>query len=401
MSVLNSPRQPPRVAARDPHAVDLAWALGRARDWLLGPTPLVTNLALFVFATLGTVLWQISQHPDRLSLPGWVTVWGVLVAIHAAGVVAYGTLRAARSPRPGPVYYHAIPVEQRTAGRSAATSRTAAPAEPAAMARPSWEGALAPVTPFPTVRGGERSGTGLPAAPDQDDVTAVHHDAASAGPDGPSSRASALADVREVLASDQPLWRRWRRRTSASEDLTPLPADATDSWLSPFPGAPPVTRPAPAAPLFPEHSETSRWTGPADRAQVATVGQHWPAPQPARSAPTGETPRPAEGEQLPSLAAMLRSNNLTRLSDAPIRGSQTGAPSEPAPTPAPMPAPPTPLPRPSAMDAPRPKTVALFAAFGIGDDGNPAQPAGDDAETEPGSAAPSDRPRVRRPPDAR
>ena len=108
--------EPSRVP--DPHAIDLPWALGRARDWLLGPTPLIANLSLLVFATIGTVLWQISQDPDGLALPGWAIVWGVLVAVHAGIVVTWGTLHAWRTPRRRPVYYRDIPAEQRSSPRS-------------------------------------------------------------------------------------------------------------------------------------------------------------------------------------------------------------------------------------------------------------------------------------------
>lgn len=404
MSVLDSPRQAPRVA-RDPQAIDVPWALGRVRDWLLGPTPLVTNLALFVFATLGTVLWQISQHPDRLSLPGWVTVWGVLVAVHAGVVVSYGTLRAWRSPRRGPVYYHAIPPEQRSSARPGRSHQVASPplAAPVATARPTWNGVLAPVTPFPTLRASDRSGTDLPAAPDHDDVTAVHP-AGSNGPVWPASAAgdSALADARDVLASDQPLWRRWRRRPSSTPDSAPLPIGSADSWLSPFPGAPPVTRSRPSASWLPSTTGEAAPTGAVDTTRMTPPNDRWPTSQSPRWEPLDPPTRTADGDQLPSLAAMLRANNLTALSDAPITSGGPRPANDAAPTPTPMPAIPTPLTRRSGSTSPQPKTVALFAAFGIDGDGRPARTTSEDATTDTDTDdAPADRNRPARTPDSR
>ncbi len=380
MSATNSPRRSDRPSYQDPHAIDLSWAMGRARDWLLGPAPLIANLSLFLFAGLGVVLWRLSQNPDGFSLPGWVVVWGVLVAIHAGGVVAYGTLRAWRSPRRGPVYYDAIPPEERT------TSRRSAPAlrpTPVAVERPTWQGVLAPVTPFPTLGGRDRSGTSLPAAPDHADVSAVHQPAPdrSDGTDPfdgqwpvTAHRDSALADVRDVLASDQPLWRRWRRRTSDRGTPADLPIDSDRSWLSPFPGAPPVTRPAPAAPLFPAETDESRTISP------PATDRRWPASVASNGAASPPAGRAADGEQIPSLAAMLRSSNLTSLSDAPIQ-PRPARPTADDREPAPLPAAPIPFSRSSASPATPPGTSALFAAFGIDGDGKPVR------RGKPGQAA--------------
>lgn len=373
MSATNSPRHSDRPSYRDPHAIDLGWAMSRARDWLLGPAPLIANLSLFLFAGLGAVLWRLSQNPDGFDLPAWVVVWGVLVAIHAGGVVAYGTLRAWRSPRRGPVYYHAIPADERT------TSRRSVPAlrlAPVAIERPTWQGVLAPVTPFPTLRGTDRSGTSLPAAPDHADVTAVHQPApdrsgGSVPLDGQwpaaAHRDSALADVRDVLASDQPLWRRWRRRTSDRSAPADLPIDSDRSWLSPFPGAPPVTRPAPATPLFPAMADEARAT-----ASPATDGR-WPAAVAASGAMSPPVGRAVEAEQIPSLAAMLRSSNLTSLSDAPLQ-PRPARPAADDSEPTPLPAAPIPFSPSSASRPTSQGTTALFAAFGIDGDGQPVRP---------------------------
>lgn len=376
MSATNSPRHSDRPSYRDPHAIDLSWAMGRARDWLMGPAPLIANLSLFLFAGLGAVLWRLSQSLDGFSLPAWLVVWGVLVAIHAGVVVAYGTLRAWRSPRRGPVYYHAIPPEERT------TSRRSVPAlrpTPVAVERPTWQGVLAPVTPFPTLRGTDRSGTSLPAAPDHADVTAVHQPAPDqSGGTVPfdrqwavtAHRDSALADVRDVLASDQPLWRRWRRRTSDRSDRSEpadLPIDSDRSWLSPFPGAPPATRPAPAAPLFPALTDEPRTT-----ASPAT-DRRWPAAVAASGATSPPVGRAVDAEQIPSLAAMLRSSNLTSLSDAPLQ-SRSARPITDDSEPAPLPAAPIPFSRSDSQSSTQPGTSALFAAFGIDGDGKPVRP---------------------------
>lgn len=411
LSVLDPRRPSPRVAPRDPHAVDVAWALGRVRDWLLGPTPLLTNLTLFVFATLGNVLWQISRHPDHVSLPGWVVIWGTLVAAHVGLVVTYGTLRAWRSPRRRPIYYRAIPAEQRTTARTTQpTLATDQPVmavpvmtgpvrrqptlgnhhpvmAPSTPAQPTWSGVLAPVTPFPTLRDAGRSGTELPAAPDHDDVTAVHQAVPGTGQDWPAlaSPDSALADVRDVLASDQPLWRRWRRRTSTSSGPAELPVDAADSWLSPFPGDPPVTRPDSAA-RFPGGVQTPT----IDPSDAASANHRWPTPQPSSQTSPMPVTQPNDGEQLPSLAAMLRSNNLTTLSDVPITGSRARSGNDASSIPAPEI--PTPLSGQSSSRTPRPKTVALFAAFGI-DDGNPVAPTASDEAGESRDPADPDRPR--------
>ena len=377
MSATNSPRPSDRSGYQDPHAVDLRWAIGRARNWLLGPAPLIANLSLFLFAGLGAVLWRLSQNPDGFSLPAWVVVWGVLVAVHAGGVVAYGALRARRSPRYGPVYYRAIPPAERT------TSRRSAPAlrsTPVAVERPTWQGVLAPVTPFPTLRGTDRSGTSLPAAPDHADVTAVHQlDPDQADGMAPlagqrpvaAQRDSALADVRDVLASEQPLWRRWRWRTSDRSAPADLPIDSDRSWLSPFPGAPPVTRPAPAASLVPTATDESRTVSP------SATDRRWPSSVAASGVASPPASRTVDAEQIPSLAAMLRSSNLTSLSDAPLQ-PRPARPAADASEPAPLPAAPIPFSRSPASPPTRPGTAALFAAFGIDGDGQPVQPVNPD-----------------------
>ena len=347
--------------------------MGRARNWLLGPAPLIANLSLFLFAGLGAALWRLSQNPDGFSLPAWVVVWGVLVAVHAGGVVAYGTLRARRSPRRGPVYYHDLPPAERTISRRSASALRPTPV---AVERPTWQGVLAPVTPFPTLRETDRSGTSLPAAPDHADVTAVHQPA----PDHADStdafngqwpvaahRDSALADVRDVLASDQPLWRRWRRRTSDRSAPADLPIHSDRSWLSPFPGAPPVTRPAPAASLFPTATDESRTVSP------PATDRRWPSSVATSGVASPPASRTVDAEQIPSLAAMLRSSNMTSLSDAPLQ-PRSARPTTDASEPVPLPAAPIPFARSSASRPTRQSTAALFAAFGIDGDGQPVRP---------------------------
>ncbi len=387
MSATNSPRpvnRPARTSQPDPNAIDLAWAIGRARNWLLGPAPLVANLSLFLFIGLGTLLWRLSQQPDGFGLPGWLVIWGVLIAVHAGIVVVYGTLHAWRTPRRGPVYYQDIPREQRTVSRrSVSAAQPSVRTAPVEVARPTWQGVLAPVTPFPTQQGADRFGTDRPAAPDQDDISArglrTPRTAGNAGlaedTSATAGRASALADVRDVLASEQPRWRRWRRGTTDRSELAEPPVDADSSWLSPFPGAPPVTRPAPATPPARDQDQA-----PAVPTRPAT-DQRWPA-----SGPTGVTPvragQTADGEQIPSLAAMLRSSNLTSLADAPIaaRPSQTSA-SDDA-TPIPLPSVPIPFSRPANPAGMQPHPAALFAAFGIDGDGTGPRIADPEPTTE-------------------
>ena len=411
MSATNSPRpanRSARASQPDPHAIDLGWAIGRARNWLLGPAPLVANLSLFLFVGLGTVLWRLSQQPDGISLPGWLVVWGVLIAIHASVVVAWGTIHAVRTPRRGPVYYQDIPPEQRTASRRAApVSQSPAQPAPVEAARPTWQGVLAPVTPFPTQRGPDRFGTDLPPVPDQHDFSVGGHhppatDQIGAFEDGNPAmgqRESALADVRDVLASDQPVWRRWRRRPAGDMELAEPPVDTGSSWLSPFPGARPVTRPAPSTPPSHPHDEER------DTAARPATDRRWPAIVPVTATPSqrGQSP---DGEQIPSLAAMLRSSNLTSLADAPIAARPSRAAAEDG-APVPLPTAPVPFSRPTTASGTRQGTSALFTAFGIDGDGpgadrpaapepTPAAPdsikATDAAENDPWSASASGRP---------
>lgn len=399
MSVPNAPRMSKRPRDPDPHAIDLPWALRRARDWLLGPAPLIANLSLLVFAAIGTVLWRISQDPGDVALPAWAIAWGVLVAVHAGLVLTWGTLHAWRSPPRRPVYYQDIPPEQRTMSRRSGTTRQTDPVSPPVpMSLSTWQGVLAPVTPFPTPREADptspnRHGTDLPAAPSYDDVTAVHPAGSRAAPPAPerpalAARDSALADVRDVLASDQPLWRRWRRRTVDRTDPMPLPIDAATTWLAPFPGARPVTRPAPASPPVAEGTAPAH-AGPGSPPDRS--GGRWPASPAANPVPDATPTGTADGEQIPSLAAMLRSSNLTSMSDAPISGGQ---PRPATGIPTPMPPAPTPLARrPNAVTPQQPQTMALFAAFGIDGDGKPARPPGTEDETEPDSNGPPPSPR--------
>ena len=374
MSATNSPRsanRPTRTTRPDPNAIDLAWAMGRARNWLLGPAPLAVNLSLFLFVGLGTLLWRLSQQPDGFRLPGWLLIWGVLVALHAGVVVAWGAIHAVRTPHRGPVYYQDIPQEQRTVSRASARgAQTPARSAPVEVARPTWRGVLAPVTPFPMRNGSARFGTNLRAAPDQDDMVISGHpgpgdegnDAFGSEHPAMGQRGSALADVRSVLADEQPFWRRWRRRPAKQMALAELPVDEGSSWLSPFPGARPVTRPAPPTPPTLGHD------GIADPDSRPAVDRRWPAPVPT-GPPVGRAGRTADSEQIPSLAAMLRSSNLTSLSDAPI----VTRPSETAPSdrvPGALPSAPIPFSRPPAPSGAQPGTSALFAAFGIDGDGD-------------------------------
>ncbi len=375
MSATNSPRSANRSARTtqpDPDAIDLAWAMGRVRNWLLGPAPLIANLSLFLFVGLGTLLWRLSQQPDGFSLPGWLVIWGILIAIQAGVVVAYGTIHAWRTPRLGPIYYREIPREQRTVSRRSNPASQALPAAPGPVTRPTWQGVLTPVTPFPTQRGASRFGTSLPAAPDQADVTVGQHLSRPTDGNGAvldkglaaSEQQSGLADVRNGLDGERPLWRRWRRRPVERPELAEPPIDAGSSWLSPFPGARPVTRPAPSTPPPPAYdawSSTSVTPPATDR--------RWPNSAPANDTPTRPT-RSAESEQIPSLAAMLRTSNLTSLADAPIVPRPSG--SVPAPgvgATAPMPAAPIPFSRMTSTSGVLPGTAALFAAFGIEGDG--------------------------------
>lgn len=394
MSANNSPRlanQSARTTQPDPDAIDLAWAMGRARNWLLGPTPLVANLSLFLFVGLGTLLWRLSQQPDGFSLPAWLVIWGVLIAIHAGVVVAYGTIHAWRTPRRGPVYYHAIPKEQRTVSRLPTRAAQASPhPTPVEVTRPTWQGVLAPVTPFPTQVGASRFGTSLPPAPDRADITVGQHlSRPTSGTEtvrddvqAASEQESALSDVRNVLASDQPLWRRWRRRPAERPELAEPPIDADRSWLSPFPGARPVTRPAPLIPPSPTYDGRS----PSSVTPPAT-DRRWPHSAPADEIPS-PTVRSADSEQIPSLAAMLRSSNLTSLADAPIVPRPSGSdPASGAGAPTPLPTAPIPFPRVTSATGAQPGAAALFAAFGIDGDDKAAPT----TTTEPSPAPPDTR----------
>lgn len=328
---------------RDPHAVDLPWAVGRARDWLLGPTPLTVDVTAFVLVGAAMALWRLSQDPDGFSLPGWLITWAIVVAVHAMIALTWGAVRSWRAPRRAPVYYADIPPEQRTSSRPA--TRAGAPAQ-GAPARPAvpmtWQGALAPVTPIGTRR--NDSGGPLTAGSNRAAASSSFSPAGPASPGGtapimtgsaPAGRDSALADARAILASDQPVWRRWRRKPGAGNDSRPGGPDA--SWLSPFPGSPNVTGTGAPPASFDRAASNQRTT--------------------VRPAPA-----PPTDPEIPSLAAMLRSSNLTTLSEAPLAG---------------------PSPRPVGQSAPlsgaanRPlagapsEPAALLAAFGLDPSGRP------------------------------
>ena len=398
MPVLNSPRTSRPSSRRDTDAIDLAWAVGRSRDWLLGPAPLAADVAAFALSGIGTVLWQLIQRPERLEVPGWLILWGIVVAIHAGVVVAYGAVHSWRSPRRQPVYYADIPPEQRSAARRQTVYRAetvsptpdpVSPPNPPATTRSTWQGVLAPVTPFPARQGDDGSGMRHPAPPREPDVTVTNHvdrpvTERDPTPGHEEAHGSALDDVRGVLASDRPrLWRRWRRRSAENHSPPPHPIDSRDSWLSPFPGAQPVTRPVPhepsptgqPAPASPTATAPSRWRAQPDARWPAQTTHS--ANEGARGQASGRTDD-EDGDHIPSLAAMLRSSNLTTLSDAPISGgrrrpsadndgpSQTGGVTAPTPLPR--------RPRPATSEGPS-RPTELFTAFGIEESDNTARSA--------------------------
>ncbi|HEV2526908.1 MAG TPA: hypothetical protein VGT61_00440 [Thermomicrobiales bacterium] len=378
-----SPRlpSPPPVRRADEDGFDLSYALAHARDWLLGPSPLAANLALALFTGLGVVLWRLSRSPESLGVPWWLVAWAIIVLVHTVVVVLWSALRGrGTSRRPGPVYYAQIPPEQRTRRRPVEPTSRPASAAPAATGPASWQGALAPVTPFPAPRRTEAT-----APPRRSVSPPAPGDGSAETPAGgsPTPLAPAvspgLQSAREVLASDQPFWRRLRRGAApaapggALPELSPLPVPPTTeppSWLAPYPGAPPVTR---AAATTPGETHESG----ADRPEASDM----PAQAPA--APT--TTVGMGDDQLPSLAEMLRSSNLTAMSDAPIMAGNGSTRThgagrterQPDATPA-------------APAGATGSTSALFAAFGINEDGVSA--AGSTSEAPP--AAPSEQTRT-------
>ncbi len=363
------PAPPRRV---DPDAFELSYALGRVWDWVLGPAPLAANLALALFAGLGVVLWRLGRDPESFGLPWWLIVWAGIVVVHAVLVVIWASLRSRTTARrSGPVYYAQIPPERRTrrqqVGPATPVASTSSPAPPA-----SWEGALAPVTPFPTRRASDPPVRGRDDSPPPASGRVGSTDTPAVAPDAPPS--PALQSARDVLASDQPFWRRMRRRSGADAPGTlpspsplPVPPAEAPSWLAPYPGAPPVTQAPSALPA----------TQSADHPGAGNGGSDPVAGPSDRQVTTG-----AGEEQLPSLAAMLRSSNLTSLSGAPIvtgtapLGTGTGRPERALPDDS----------RASVAGSPG-STAALFAAFGI--DGDEPAP-GSSADPTPSATGTAD-----------
>ena len=338
------------VRQPDRDAFDLSYALGRARDWLLGPAPLAANVALALFTGLGVALWQLSRDPESFGLPWWLVVWAVIVVIHAVVALLWASMRGWRTTRrPAPVYYAQIPPEQRTRRRQADPAPVRPDPAPAAPA--SWQGVLAPVTPFPTLRGSDGPVRGRETGP----LPPARADG-SAGV--PPVASPALQSARDILASEQPFWRRRRRQRTVDPvvpggslpDPAPLPVPPADesSWLAPYPVSPPVTR---AAGTDPARAGT----------RPETPGSHLPANGTSARASSAAV----EDDQLPSLAAMLRSSNLTTMSEAPFNAGNgtprtlgSGRPER------------APDLQPVATGLPG-STSALFAAFGIEGDGAP------------------------------
>lgn len=255
---------------------------------LFGTGLLSLDALLFTLALVGSLVWNLYQHPDTLALPDWAQTWLVVLVGHAVIVAGFALVRRLRDRRrpPEPASYEWVATTPRrtvlppsgattadweaapTAGAVWITER-AAP-EPRYEEQPAWAlGAPAmtndwvdwePASGAADGQQGYPAPTPPPTPPPPPQPGPIPYDPWEPQPTYPVAQAP-------YGAPDSP-WSRGARPPAGTQPIPPAPGNWTNWWepadaagVPPAAAAWPAQAPADAPPLYdpPEPGDAGEW----------------------------------------------------------------------------------------------------------------------------------------------